>query len=283
MKIECDIKYDFDDVLIKPKRSNAPSRKSVSLEREFIFPVSGVKWVGCPVIAANMYATGTFEMANVMCNSPHNMMVCLHKHYTDEQIIDYYRTCETKNVFYTTGIKDEDFERIKLLSEYVHLKNICVDAANGHTEYFVKRVRQIRDYFPSSVLMAGNVATSEMVQELILAAGVEIIKCGIGGGCFISGTKVKTQFGYKNIEDVEVDEMVYTHTGDLKRVESRMSRLENEVILDVNGIKCTKNHEFYVLHKMYKEIIDENNIHLYAKWVSAEELSEEYFLIKLTK
>ena len=129
--------------------------------------------------------------------------------------------------------------------------------------------------------MAGNVCTPEMTIELLIEGKADLIKCGIGGGCFVAGTKVKTKNGFKNIEKVKVGDEVYTHTGSIKKVVSTMSRKENKTIISVNGINCTPNHEFYVIEKKYKDIVDENNVEIYAKWVSAEELNNNYLLIKL--
>ena len=63
MRVDRDFKLDFDDVLIRPKRSTLSSRRLVDLNRKFEFRHSNETWEGIPVIAANMDTTGTFEMA----------------------------------------------------------------------------------------------------------------------------------------------------------------------------------------------------------------------------
>lgn len=179
MRIENEVLLDFSDVLISPKRSESPSRKNVNLNRKFTFLNSGVSWEGIPIIAANMSTTGTISMAKVF--SKHSMLVCLHKYYSVNQLVDFFRS---NNAFYTLGIKDEDFEK---LNNFVNVfgsapRYICLDVANGYTKFFVEKCRQIRDKFKDSVLMAGNICTPEMVQELLLSGGVDIVKIGIGGG-----------------------------------------------------------------------------------------------------
>jgi len=54
-RIEDDIKLDFKDVLIRPKRSTLKSRSQVSLDRTFTFKHSNFTWTGVPIMAANMY------------------------------------------------------------------------------------------------------------------------------------------------------------------------------------------------------------------------------------
>jgi hypothetical protein len=120
-----------------------------------------------------------------------------------------------------------------------------------------------------------------MVQELILHGGVDIVKVGIGPGCFISGTKVTTDVGKKRIEQIAVGDNVLTHRGRYRKVIGTKSRIEKSTIIDINGIKCTKNHEFYVIKKSDKDLVNEENIEKYAKWVKAEDLSDDYLLVKI--
>jgi hypothetical protein len=112
---------------------------------------------------------------------------------------------------------------------------------------------------------------------------VDIVKCGIGGGCFIGGTKVITKNGLKNIERVKIGDEVITHKGHLKRVIGTNKRLETNTIININGISCTPNHQFYVILKTEIDLVNDSNIHKYAKWVSAGDLSEDYVLVKYQK
>jgi len=195
MRIENDIKLDYSDVLICPKRSESPSRKNVVLSRKFNFLNSGVSWEGVPVVAANMSTVGTFGMARAL--SDFGMPVCLHKHYSVGELVEFFKG---GRAFYTLGISDQDFEKINAFS----IANgsppdlVCLDVANGYTKYFVEKCRQIRSAFPKSVLMAGNVCTPEMVQELLLAGGVDIVKIGIGPGSACT-TRIVTGVGYPQL------------------------------------------------------------------------------------
>lgn len=191
MRIQNEVLLDFSDVLISPKRSQSPSRKNVNLKRSFKFLNSGVEWEGVPIIAANMSTIGTMNMAKAFYK--HSMTVCLHKYYSINQLVNFFKENEA---FYTIGIKDEDLEK---LNEFVklygkHPKYICVDVANGYTKYFVEKCKQIRDKYQNSVIMAGNICTPEMVQELLISGGVDIVKVGIGGGSACT-TRIVTGVG----------------------------------------------------------------------------------------
>ena len=186
MQIESETKLDFNDVLIKPKRSQAISRSDVDLKRNYKFLNcnSNIEFdVGCPIIAANMDAIGTFSMARVL--SKFDVWTALHKFYKIDEIQKFYteEVDVAKRVFYSTGTNEQDLEKLKKISDlHTELKFICIDVANGYTQKFVDKCKQIREWFPDSVLLAGNVCTAEMVQELLIAGKVDIVKIGIGSG-----------------------------------------------------------------------------------------------------
>jgi len=293
MKIINELKLDFDDVLIKPKRSFVSSRSEVRLEREFYFPHSKKELECIPIMSANMDTTGSLYMAQTL--GFHKCITCLHKHYEIEDYLNLYRNYKFNKdlVFLSTGISDNDFEKLSATIESIQAlvnptgkfnkftPNICVDVANGYTEKFVRRLENIRRKFKDSIIMAGNVVSPEMTEELIIHGGVDIVKVGIGSGCFVAGTKVTTINKKKKIEDIKVGDVVLTHKGRYKKVIGTKARKEKETIVDINGIKCTTNHEFYVVHKSHKHLVNENNLEQYAKWVSAEGLSDDYFLVKI--
>ena len=79
-------------------------------------------------------------------------------------------------------------------------KYICIDVANGYSESFVAFVRKVRSTFPTHVIIAGNVVTSEMTEELILS-GADIVKVGIGPGS-VCTTRIKTGVGYPQLSAV---------------------------------------------------------------------------------
>jgi GMP reductase len=204
-KIINELKLDFDDVLIRPKRSTLSSRSEVNLIRDFHFKHSPRLISAIPIIVANMDTTGTFDMAREVCSN--QAMVAFHKHYSVDQLIDYY--CSKANIdlknltFYSTGTSNSDIEKLTYVFNSIknngcELPNICVDVANGYSEKFVKTVAHIRKLYEDIIIMAGNVVTPEMVEELILHGKVDIVKVGIGPGS-VCTTRLKTGVGYAQI------------------------------------------------------------------------------------
>ncbi|WP_312818914.1 GMP reductase [Kaistella carnis] len=202
MRIENEIKLVFKDVMIRPKRSTLKSRSQVSLDRDFIFRNSQKKWSGVPIIAANMDTVGTFEMAEAL--SKDKIMTAIHKHYTIEEWSTFLKNQEDSIYDYialSTGIGKGDEEKIKqIVDAHPKINFLCIDVANGYSEFFVEFVRKTRQNFPDKTIIAGNVVTGEIVEELILA-GADIIKVGIGPGS-VCTTRIKTGVGYPQLSAI---------------------------------------------------------------------------------
>ncbi|KAI2570683.1 LOW QUALITY PROTEIN: guanosine monophosphate reductase 2 [Homo sapiens] len=199
--IDNDVKLDFKDVLLRPKRSTLKSRSEVDLTRSFSFRNSKQTYSGVPIIAANMDTVGTFEMAKVLCKF--SLFTAVHKHYSLVQWQEF------------AGQNPDCLESIWLPAQAQALltlsswnrswklfprKYICLDVANGYSEHFVEFVKDVRKRFPQHTIMAGNVVTGEMVEELILS-GADIIKVGIGPGS-VCTTRKKTGVGYPQLSAV---------------------------------------------------------------------------------
>jgi len=200
MYIEGDLKLDFKDVLIRPKRSTLKSRADVTLEKTYHFYHSPLKWRGVPIITSNMDHTGTFEMAVAL--SKDHLMTALHKFYSVEEWQAFAKAHAKvlENCFVSTGIRDDDFELLKIIMKKIDCSNICIDVANGYSEYFADFVKKVREAFPEKIIMAGNVVTGEMVEQLILS-GADIVKVGIGPGS-VCTTRKKTGVGYPQLSAI---------------------------------------------------------------------------------
>ena len=196
MRIVNEVKLDFDDVLIQPHRSETASRSHVRLTKNYIFK-NGVKWEGVPIIAANMSAIGTFAMAKEMAEQ--EMMTCLHKYYPVNELVDFLK--DNTNVFYTLGIGSDELEKYKMVCSKVSFPFVCVDVANGYTEVFVDHLKRVREINPRAVIMAGNVATPEMVQELLISEAADIVKIGIGSGS-VCTTRLVAGVGYPQLSAI---------------------------------------------------------------------------------
>ena len=199
MRIEEDIKLDFKDVLIRPKRSTLTSRKEVDLNRTYIFKHSRWKWTGVPIMAANMDGVGTLEMAHALYQ--HKMFTCLVKNIDTQYFDTTLQDIGPDHFAVSTGTSGEDFQRLRtILDTYPQLKFICIDVANGYTERFAEYVEIVREAFPDKVIIAGNVVTADMTQELILR-GADIVKVGIGPGS-VCTTRVQTGVGYPQLSAI---------------------------------------------------------------------------------
>ena len=201
MRIEEDVKLDYKDVLLRPKRSTLKSRSEVDLNRTFKFRHSKREWTGVPMVVANMDTVGTFEMAKEM--SVHGCMVAMHKHYT----LDEWKAFESSNpgvapyVAASSGTSKSDLSKLdQVLSACPNITTICLDVANGYSEAFVSVVKDVRAKWPTHTIMAGNVVTNEMTEELIMH-GADIVKVGIGPGS-VCTTRKQTGVGYPQLSAV---------------------------------------------------------------------------------
>ena len=195
MRIEHDIKLDYQDVLFKPKRSTLKSRRQVDLIRSIKFKNSKQNYSGIPIMAANMDGVGTFEMADKLREL--NLFTCLRKGYTVNELVEFFDGNENRseNTAMSIGSAKRDHEKFRKVQELSDgkVKYLCVDIANGYSEMFSDYIYELRTNYPDLVIIAGNVVTGDMTQELILN-GADIIKCGIGPGS-VCTTRIQTGVG----------------------------------------------------------------------------------------
>ena len=218
MRLEEDIKLDYKDVLIRPKRSTLHSRKQVKLSRKFQFrnydhdlaePLPDeYHYIGIPIMASNMDGVGTMRIADKLAEG--ELFTCLVKTYSAEMLIDFFNGADldghglerTEFVAMSIGTSDHDYYKlVKVKKECDYrLKYVCMDIANGYSDHFAQHVRKVRAEFPDLVIIAGNVVTREMTEELILA-GADIVKVGIGPGS-VCTTRLQTGVGYPQLSAV---------------------------------------------------------------------------------
>jgi len=268
-RIETDIKLDFKDVLIRPKRSTLKSRSEVDVTRSYMFRNAKTSWTGVPIIAANMDTVGTFEMAQAL--SKLGFITCLHKHYTIEEWDAFANqnagTIQWSHMAVSSGTAAKDLDRAAtILEKYPDIKFICLDVANGYSEHFATAVQQTRERHPHKVIIAGNVVTGEMVEELLLK-GADIIKVGIGSGS-VCTTRTQTGVGYPQLSAIMecadaahglqghvISDGGCTCPGDIAKalaagadfvmlggMLSGHDECRGDIVVDLNGNKCK---EFY--------------------------------------
>ena len=205
MRIEQDIKLDYKDVLFKPKRSKLESRRDVDLTRTFKFHNSGNEWTGVPVMASNMDGVGTFAMAKVL--QDHKMITVMRKHYTVDDWTKNAKGVKMKYLSVCTGtgiIWDPDapdYATMKaVLAMYPDIKFITVDVVNAYHENYADFIARLRDEYPDKTIIAGNVISAEMTEELIIK-GADIVKCGIGPGS-VCTTRTMTGVGVPQLSGI---------------------------------------------------------------------------------
>jgi len=201
LRIEEDTKLDFKDVLLRPKRSELASRAQVELQRTFKFKHSGREWTGIPLIVANMDTVGTFEMGVEMAR--HKALVAVHKHYS---VADWraFATAHPECLPYvavSAGTSQADLRKLdEIIASCPGVGTICLDVANGYSESFVATVKEVRGRHPTHTIIAGNVVTNEMTEDLIIN-GADVVKVGIGPGS-VCTTRKQTGVGYPQLSAI---------------------------------------------------------------------------------
>jgi len=281
MQAYSETRETFSDVLIEPAYSDILHRGKVDT----------ASWLGrlhldLPIFSANMRHITEAKMCKAM--SEWGAAGIIHRFMTVEQAVKEYeaakKMCGKKAVIgVSLGVNEKDKERFSALRE-AGASLFCIDVAHGHHILVKKMLQWIRketdcDKCKAPILIAGNIATWEAAMDLY-GWGADIVKIGIGPGCFVPGTTVITRDGTKKIEDIQSGDWVLTHFGRYKPVIGVSSRPELKTVFKINNEESTGNHEYYVLHKKYRDIVTDDNIDEYATWVKAEDLTENYLLLQ---
>ena len=296
MRIENEILLDYSDVLIRPKRSTLTSRKDVELARKFVFRnytpdfpenIKNQHYDGVPIMASNMDGVGTFEMAKTLSNQ--NIFTCLVKTYSKEELIDFFNSASndiTANVAMSIGTGNADYDKFVQVYARVgeKLKYLCIDVANGYSEAFVAHVNNIRQIYSNIVIIAGNVVTADQTQELILN-GADIVKVGIGPGCFTPDTEVLTTKGWKSIISIIIGDNVLTHNGTWEEVTHLWNFTHHKEITSVKlddggSYDMTPDHKVLAVHYSKEKVCKtDDDIITNAEWISAKYLTEDWFVV----
>jgi hypothetical protein len=249
-------KFDFNDILIEPANtSRIISRKKINPFYDGFLPL----------ITAPMDTVIDSNNENIFHKL--NINVCMPRNETTSIGFTSYSIDEMFSKYLTNSLKEDGY--------------YLIDVANGHMENLLEMTRMVKKKFPDLKLMVGNVA-SPNTYALLSNAGADYVRIGIGngGGCFLENSIISTKFGDKLIQDIIIGDSVLTHTGEYKEVISTIAYPSREELIKINNSISTKSHEYYVLNKKYIDLVDDENIHHYAEWVKAENLTNEYFLLE---
>ena len=130
-----------------------------------------------------MDTTGTFKVYNSL--KKYKLLTALNKFYTVQDYINAINSgieLDPEYFMVTTGITEDNFNNLKEIVSFINCKWICIDVANGYMECFVDFCKKIRDLYPDKIIVAGNVVSANMVEKLVINAGVDVVKVGIGSG-----------------------------------------------------------------------------------------------------
>ena len=269
-----DISLGFDHIAIKQGRSRCDSRLDAQIESEVIRGITRP----VPLIASNMSTVTDSSFCTKLYNL--GALGVMHRALPEEDLIAEIKSiaeqCDT--VCASVGVGNNQVGLAKKLIE-AGANVIFIDIAHGYSQSVIDTAKSIRRYSSLTKIVVGNTTNPDMLEECQSIA--DCCKCGIGQGCFHEGTRISTDMGTKNIENIQIGEYVKTHKNRYRKVIETTQREEKQKLFHINGVKCTGNHEFYVLHKKYKEIANDDNINEYAEWISAEKLNNNYFLLKI--
>ena len=199
MRINYDAKLNFEDVLLQPKRSTLSSRKDVDMTRNFTFRNSGKQMNFLPIFASNMDGVGTFSMAKVL--QEYKMMTVITKTTGIEEwrkAVGNGVRLQSVSVWTGTNVmwdkEAQDWKTMQeVLKSFPDIKMITVDVANAYHQNMVDFIAKVRDQYPTKIIVAGNVVTPEMTEELIIN-GADVVKIGIGPGS-VCTTRTMTGVG----------------------------------------------------------------------------------------
>ena len=203
---------------------------------------------------------------------------------------------DTRMVFLKAGswvaLSQKEFEKLfadKTKPFYPNMTyNVCIDTANAHRKSIYDSVNKAKKIASDNgyelIVMVGNIARPDTYRWICENAKVDYVRLNIGSGkgCFVEGTKISTKTGYKNIEDILVDDEVLTIDGTYQSVENIISFNKKKSLIKINNeITCTDNHKFLVINKEDKNVCNEDNLEKFGYWVEAKQLNpEKHLLIK---
>lgn len=269
--------YSYKDIVLQPAYSEATSRSELDASVEFL----GRRFESV-AIPANMKCTIDFKKAVQLSEAGY--FYVLHRFYDYDEIVKWVEDSQLiKTISISVGVNKKDYSLIdKLVERDLRVDFITIDVAHGHHILVKRMITYIKNKFRKSVnIIAGNVGTYQAAKDLY-DWGADAVKIGLsmGKSCLHPDMLIKTNDGYKRISEISIGDYVLTHRGDYKCVEDVIQNINTEEMLEINGVVCTKTHEFYIIDKCNESLIkDDSDILKYGKWLTAEEIDEEQHLV----
>jgi IMP dehydrogenase len=267
----------FDDVTLVPSYCPFDSRKDVDTSCDL-----GFGKIDIPIVSAPMDTVSEESLAVAL--SGLGGVTLLHIFMELEAQVAMYKSIIIRFPFdkhhlvgIAFGVAEKEDQRIDALYE-LGCRLFCLDVAHGHSKFAGKAVKKIKTKYPDTFVIAGSVCTLAVAYYLA-SCGADMIRTGLSTGCFVPGSSVLTNSGYKSINEIQIGDMVLTHTNTFQKVLNTFQEDRKEYLVQVNNIQCTRNHEFYVINKSDASLVNDDNISIHASWIPAEFLDKELHLL----
>jgi len=267
--------YSYKDIVLQPAYSEVRSRSKLDASVEFL----GRRFESA-AIPANMKCTVDFKKAKELSEAGY--FYVLHRFYDYKDILDWMiENKDMRTISISIGVNKKDYNFIdEIIKRNIGVDFITIDVAHGHHILVKHMITYIKNKCSIKVI-AGNVGTYQAAKDLY-DWGADAVKVGLsmGKSCLHPDMLIKTNDGYKRISEISIGDYVLTHRGDYKCVEDVIQNINTEEMLEINGVVCTKTHEFYIIDKCNESLIkDDSDILKYGKWLTAEEIDEEQHLV----
>jgi hypothetical protein len=267
-------KFDFEQINLHPRFGVVDSRNQCSTSVKF-----GNHQFALPIVPANMECVISEELAIKLSESRYFYIM----HRFEINSFDFVRKMKSLNLIssISVGVNEDSYLLIDdFASNEIYPDYITIDIAHGHCQKMQKMLKYIKSKIPSFVI-AGNVSTPQAVLDL-QSWGADAIKVGIGPGCFIPTSEVKTIEGMKSLQNILIGDSILTHKNRYKKVIDKHIYYGEQELLKINNLPpCTETHEFYVIEKSKKDLVNTENISEFAFWIKAKNLDrDKHLLIK---
>lgn len=268
-------KFDFEDINLIPKKCIVDSRSECNTSVKFgnfIFKL--------PIVPANMECVINEEIALKLAENGY--FYILHRFGVDQ--IKFISKVKEMGLVssISIGVNEDSYTLIdNLIKENLQPDFITIDIAHGHSIKMEKMIKYIKARMDKSFIISGNISSPEAIADLE-EWGADAIKVGVGPGCFIPTSKVETIYGLKSLKDISIGDSVLTHNNRYKKVIDKHSYYGEHELLKINNLPpCTETHEFYVIEKSKKDLVNAENLLEFAFWVKAKDLDKnKHLLIK---
>lgn len=262
------MRFDYKDINLVPKYSVVDSRS----ECDTTAHLGGYRFKN-PVIPANMKSVINEEIAINLAKN--NYFYVMHRFGTDN--LKFVKKLNDMSLVssISIGVNEVDYNLVDAFSiKNIKPDYITIDIAHGHCKKMKKMIKYVKEVLPETFVIAGNVSTIEATSDLD-NWGADAIKVGIGPGCFVGKTIIKTDDGDKPISQIKGGDYVLTHKNRYKKVIATNSYLEDDDLININGNISTKNHKYYVVDKVAYDLSVDKYIRDYTMWVEAKNLNKK--------